>query len=454
MKHNGLESAFVVVLSLVLALGLLSVASANDTYTYNKVQEVFDWGTSTTKVIVNLGETINAGDVGWNTFEVYVKRFDRRLEEPFLGEGQRRVTNAYVSDERGNKVDKGQYVAIEMEVGPADSLASALNYVPTGGGNAWIDTEYTIKQVRDISIGEKTISGVVATKLDRTFMPQIEKFTFGSESYHDEDDGDITLTYAAYKPEMTDSDKSPLIIWLHGGGEGGSDPTIPLAANKACNFASKEVQQIFGGAYFLVPQTPTRWMEASIKETELNINYERDGMNKALPYTSKYTRALMNLIEKYVEANPGIDRNRIYIGGCSNGGFMTVRMLLSYPDYFAAAFPVCHGMTYSYLTDEDIEILKNQSIWFVAAATDFTLPAPTYTLALYDRLVKEGAENVHLSYPKKVVDKSGRYRDENGNPYEYNGHWSWIYVYNNEATAEIDGKEVAILDWMAKQKKN
>lgn len=56
---------------------------------------------------------------------------------------------------------------------------------------------------------------------------------------------------------------------------------------------------------------------------------------------SIYTDTLIELIQKYVEEHPGIDQNRIYIGGCSNGGYMTMNLLFEKPDYFAAAYPVC-----------------------------------------------------------------------------------------------------------------
>ncbi|MDS0526007.1 hypothetical protein NNC19_09980 [Clostridium sp. SHJSY1] len=39
-------------------------------------------------------------------------------------------------------------------------------------------------------------------------------------------------------------------------------------------------------------------------------------------------------------------------------------------------------------------------------------------------------------------------------PYEYNGHWSWIYVYNNECETIIDGEKIRIMEWMANQSLN
>lgn len=433
----------------ILTLGMTAVQAAEDYY-YNRVDRVFDWGTSTTKVIINLGEEIDNEMLDWNSFEVHVKRSDSRLEDPFLEEGLRKVEAAYASNSEGEKMDSGKFVTLELEVGPRISLDSALNYVHDQGGNRWIDADYRITQLKDIETENGTISGIEVTDLNKTFKPQIKDFKTGTSEFSDPVNGDINLTYAAYEPEVNDMNKKPLIIWLHGGGEGGTDPTIPLAANKAVNFASEEIQDIYNDAYVLIPQTPTRWMHPGANESEFE-HLPQDSAENGRPYTSKYTKALMNLIDNYVKSNMGIDRDRIYVGGCSNGGFMTVRLGIDYPDYFAALYPVCQGMTYDYLTDEDVNKLVNQNIWFVAAATDSTLPPPDYTLPLYDRLIKEGAENVHLSYPKRVVDTSGRFYKENGDPYEYNGHWSWIYVYNNDLSNEIDGKTVYIQNWISDQ---
>ena len=69
----------------------------------------------------------------------------------------------------------------------------------------------------------------------------------------------LPLPYASYEP--SDDKKHPLIIWLHGIAEGGSDnPALPIMGNKACNFADESLQKYFGGAYVLIPQSPTFWM--------------------------------------------------------------------------------------------------------------------------------------------------------------------------------------------------
>jgi hypothetical protein len=49
---------------------------------------------------------------------------------------------------------------------------------------------------------------------------------------------------------------------------------------------------------------------------------------------------------------------------------------------------------------------------------------------------------------------TGLYKNADGTPYEYYGHWSWIYVYNNIPTDTINGKGTTIMDWLATQSLN
>ena len=69
-----------------------------------------------------------------------------------------------------------------------------------------------------------------------------------------------TYSYAEYLP-AEDNQKNALVIWLHGAGEGGVDPTIDLLANEVTALAGDEFQELFKGAYVLAPQSPTMWMD-------------------------------------------------------------------------------------------------------------------------------------------------------------------------------------------------
>ena len=151
-------------------------------------------------------------------------------------------------------------------------------------------------------------------------------------------EGDITLTYGSYGTEEMKNDgvKNPLIIWLHGAGEGGTDPSVAILGNQVTNLAKDVVQKYFitdtvKGAYVLTPQTPTMWMDGG------------DGQYSNEVGSQYYVSALKGLIDAYIEENGDIDMSRIYVGGCSNGGFMTVNMIFNFPDFFAAAYPVCEA---------------------------------------------------------------------------------------------------------------
>ena len=413
-------------LAMMLSMGMSALAEETAEATgasYSKVIEVEDWGATITKVIVNMGQEVS-GEVDTDTFEVKVTRTDDRGDNPLSESGERRVTNAYISDEAGNPADSGNYVTLEMAYGPSVSLGSALNYAEDR--NIWIDCEYTITQ--EEAIGD--VEGVVATECTGETRVGIDDFNISKGTY-----GGIEYSIADYKP-ADDGEKHPLIIWLHGGGEGGTDATIPLAANKSVAFASEEVQEQFGGAYVLVPQCPTYWME---------------GENGTADGTCIYEEGLMEMIQDYVANNEGVDANRIYVGGCSNGGYMTMLLMRDYPDYFAAAYPVCEGLADTLVSDEDINIYKDEAIWFVLAATDTTLDPVVYSLPTYVRLKETGAENVHMTFFNNVSDQTGLYRQENDQPHEYDGHWSWTYVYNDQVSANINGEEVSLFSWMASQ---
>ncbi|MFB5674353.1 prolyl oligopeptidase family serine peptidase [Paenibacillus terreus] len=412
------------------ANGALAKDIKNRPASYRTVVEVEDWGPTITKVIVDLGKPVPKNAIARDTFKVHVKRSDSRLADPFLEEGERKVTRAYVADKDGNPVKQtGRYAVLEMEIGPALTLGSAINYDSAGSGfNDWNDNQYTIIQQKAIKTSTGTISGLTVNSSAGEIRELVDEFTTGKAAFNG-----VTLTYADYAPAK-DKGKNPLIIWLHGMGEGGTAPTIAIAGNKAVNFASKDIQSYFGGAYVLAPQTPTYWM---------------DGFTGFGDGTSKYEEALMALIKDYVAKNKDIDTNRIYIGGDSNGGYMTMLMMRDYKDYFAGAMAVCEALKDTLITDEQIRAMKDLPIWFVAAKTDTVVPPHEYAVPTYNRLIDAGAKDVHLSLFDNVVDTSGLYKKSDGTPFEYNGHWSWIYVYNNEVSNVIDGKTTTIMEWLA-----
>jgi poly(3-hydroxybutyrate) depolymerase len=399
---------------------------------YTLVVEGYDWGAGVSKAILALEETVSSTDAG--DFRVLAKRHTECADlAPDRASGERVVVDAYVSDARGQLRDEGTHVTLVLAVAPQWPLSSPLQYFRNERcrGNQWVDY--------DLTITDETSGRVWDTEGDR-IIPLVDRFDLSGRFVHQT----ATLSYASFLP-ATSREKSPLLIWLHGGGEGGTDPSIPLLANRATSYASDEIQTIFEGAYVLVPQCPGAWMHNA--EGVMTHGQEDD----------VYNVALMALIREFVSSHPGVDTTRIYVGGCSNGGYMALKLILLHPDDFAAGFISSLAYQSRYLSDEQIASIAHVPIWFVHSADDqTTLPEET-VLPVYRRLKAAGAADVHVSYYDHVVDITGFF---GGDDYHYPGHWSWIYLHANRCRRDfdgspvrLDGRPVSIMEWLAAQAK-
>ena len=455
---------------------------------YTTIAAGQDWGPAIYKVVLNLGVALDAESVSAEKFAASSVRtvpgFDyEKMEatEPAPQTVERTVTDAYVCDENGVKAEEGTYVAVEMEISPAASDA-ANPFFYDGSLNVPVAHTYEIalaegETLTDAEGKAVTFEATTAEGFENAVVEVADdftkdEFTWKAEDAEEDDEG-ITLTYASWMPqEEAEEASTPLIIWLHGAGEGGTDPVVALVGNKVVNLASEDIQKHFGetGAAILVPQAPTFWMDNG--EGEYLTAEDESGR-------SIYTDALMALIEKFVADHPEIDADRIYIGGCSNGGYMTVNMITEFPAYFAAAYPVCEAYDAAWMTDEMVEAIKDLPIWITAAKNDnivkifegeadaenpmaynlkldddgSAIALDNFSNNLYNRLVDAGAEKVYYSLFDDVRDMTGLYNGADGEPYQYQGHWSWLYVLNNQCVETIEDEEVTIFQWLAGQGK-
>lgn len=423
---------FILFLFLVCGLSLSVQATTPAGGNYTAVVEGFDWGPAVNKVILELDEAVSS--VNRKDFTVQVERKSECVDlSTEQASGYRRVVHAYVSNAEGALFPEEKYITLVLAVAPNQPLGSPIQYARNEKcrGNNWIGYNMTIT--------DKANDRVWDTET-RRISPLLDRFDLSGKFQYKPG---LTLSYASFTPE-TDEDKVPLIIWLHGGGEGGTDSSIPLIANRAANYASDEIQALFGGAYVLSPQSPTFWMDSGEGMTSGKVN-------------DIYNEALMALFNEFIARNPKIDKDRIYVGGCSNGGYMTLKLLLEHPDYFAAAFPSALAYQSQYITDKQIESIKHIPIWLIQSKDDaVTVPDQT-AIPVYERLKAAGAENVYFSFYDHVVDITGFF---GGKDYHYNGHWSWIYSHANACRRDydgslvlLDGRPTTIMEWLAAQRR-
>ena len=343
---------------------------------------------------------------------------------------ERTVISTYPCDARGTFNPEGEYLALGLAKANGRGLGLSIN------GGVWRQ-EYSVKvglmPGKTLKVGKQKFTAIECEtdKAVKDFVSEADFFNKGTFSGRSLGKvGDETLTYAAYEPWSLrgDGKKNPLVIWLHGGGEGGLDVSITLLGNEVVSLIRPQIQSHFtteggaDGAYVLSIQCPTMWMGAA------NGSFSH-GENPSV-----YADVLKACIDNYVAEHPDVDRNRIYLGGCSNGGFMTMHMLIRHPQYFAAAYPTCEAFMDQYISDTQIQQLAKENIWIVQSYDDTTVDPKTHCIPTFQRLVKAGAKNVWMSMFENVVgmDNPGQ---------RLLGHFSWCYLFNDAVTLSQEQSE-------------
>ena len=296
--------------------------------------------------------------------------------------------------------------------GPTGSIgepgAGTLGYVVPAGRNLRNKLTYTVTQKKLIKLCKGGTLMLPAIAQGGQKNPDVDVYKYAKSR-----DG---MNYRLYVPEGRGHDKKPLIVWLHGGGEGGSavlkyyDNEATLRANRgALGFSTDEAQRIFGGAYVVAPQAEEAWMQ--------------DGPG--------YAPRLMAIIDDLVKRYP-IDPKRIHVVGCSNGGYMSLYMSYKYPGFFASEVPISPGASPAFFTDAQLASITTPS-WLVQTKADKVLP-PEVNSIRANALIKGSLLSLYDTVTWDGVT--------------YNGHWSWIYVANNDPV--IDHQH--IWQWMASKR--
>ncbi len=419
--------------------------------TLDYLVEGFEFGPAIVGVKLNFEGKVKKADLQGKQFVVKTNRSNRTVKSVDLCDQEGQIIDA----------EESNYVRISLEMrysgwGPTDG-ASCFTYA--NSVNNWtngITVEAQLASGQTLKVGddEYTSSFKFNTIRSRIVLSTRD---WGEAKSHTAEG--YTLTYKDYQTDALREDGvlNPLVIWLHGMGEGGTDPDIALLGNDVTALGEEEIQSHFikgkqKGAYVLAAQTPTYWMNSGTGSINGGVGH------------SIYTKSLKSLIDKYIADNGDIDTNRIYVGGCSNGGYMTMEMAVTYGNFFRAFYPCCEAYSDSFVTEEDIQKLKDLPMWFIHAANDTTVNPDNFTLATYKRLKDAGAKDVHLSY---FVDVRGTDGNPQGNNYQ--GHYSWIYIFRDEvaldqadynhivapsteAVKDAQGNTVNLFDWMEAMK--
>jgi predicted peptidase len=205
-----------------------------------------------------------------------------------------------------------------------------------------------------------------------------------------------SLLYRFLFPDNDPARKYPLVIFLHGSGERGDDNNAQLKWG-VMNFASDENMKNYP-AFVIAPQCP---MNMSWSNTTRGKNGEIVLQNTP----SKPMQLLMELIND-VTKKFHVDTTRIYITGLSMGGYGTFDALERYPNFFAAAVPVCGSGDINKAAS-----IAHIPMWMFGGANDPSV-SPNLLYDMVNALLKAGAHPGFTQYPNV-------------------GHFSWIAAYND-----------------------
>ena len=440
----------------------------------------YDWGPCINKIVIHTSKKYNPEALELSDFEVehYVQHKSTGFA---VSKDELTITDVFCSDSKGNKLDEASnYITLLTDVYPdAENSSPFPGYVYSGV----VDNFYSYRVTNDeLDLKITKVQGFVnegASKFSK------DSFTYKSQAETKEIS--VSLKYMFYLPETPPENKKiPLILWFHSIGESGSNPYLVLFGTKTTALADDKIQSYFkDGVAILAPQCPTGWLETQ-DESSPGIRYwepvDLDGPVKKItdplknflntitgiqekeieevPFAavSFYTGPVTQLLMNFLENHPEIDRDRIYVGGCSAGGYMTMNMMIQHPEIFAAAFPTCEYYLDSKITKSQIKMLAEKPFWFTYAENDQTVKPKNNCIPTIERLREAGAKNLKVSIFPNVVDTTGtiplnrnaKEGDKDyGLPYEYDGHYSWVYVLNDQCR---DGDE-SLFSWLSKQHK-
>ncbi len=413
---------------------------------------VTDAGQVVSCIRIDFGKDFRVEGITADTFTVHAKASNPDYipadQMSFgIGEADRAVVKVETRDQ-------AVYLWLDQSTG------ATLSYLYPAARNIPVVLDYTVTQNTPVTLTDKK-----GNVLDAAYVSEVavsSAIVEDSETVHFESvTGSEGINY-----QFCDAGKADtLIVWFHGNGEGdfassGNNVAQMLANRGTVAWATEEAQEIFGGAHVMAFQAPDTWYYA-----------QKDGLLDAA-----YAEI------QAVAQSKGV--KKIYVSGCSAGGYMTTRMIIKYPDLFDAAMINCPALDVAdgrggeTPTDDELETIRasRTAIWLVQADDDTTVRTADCSVRLFN-ILTEGEPLLTSSVEQDLVSdftteetSDGKYKltlyktvmgadgtskivvpedyDLDGiyTATEYSNHWSWIYTLRNNPK---DAEGNSIWSWAA-----
>lgn len=197
------------------------------------------------------------------------------------------------------------------------------------------------------------------------------------------------LPYQIMFPESYNESKQyPLVVFLHGSGERGSDNQKQLTHGKQFlidNFYNGQYEAIV-----IVPQCPADSYWSNVVRHQIDSK-----MTLTFGLGDKPTKTmetLILLIENWMSSGK-VDIKNVYAGGLSMGGMGTFELLWRMPHTFAAAFPICGGADINKLP----LYAQNTAVWIFHGSDDSVVPVQ-FSRDIYTRLKELECDTKYTEY--------------------------------------------------------
>lgn len=212
---------------------------------------------------------------------------------------------------------------------------------------------------------------------ESSLRARLEKRTYRSA------DGQ-TLPYRLHIPNRYDpANAYPLIVFLHGAGERGTDNEAQLVHPEVLRFIEDKVAADHP-CFLVAPQCPAdaRWVE---------VPWDSPSPHQTPVEPSRPMQLTLEVLDS-LEKEFHIAPDRRYVTGLSMGGFGAMDLLVRRPGDFAAAVIICGGADNS-----KAKHLACVAFWFLHGSADGAVPVVRSRSAV-EALEQAGAEVRYTEY--------------------------------------------------------
>jgi predicted peptidase len=234
------------------------------------------------------------------------------------------------------------------------------------------------------------------------------KYGFEQKIFTAKDGKTLNYCRRIVNADAAGDDDMPVLMYLHGAGERGSENDRPLVH---CTEVVDWCERNHIKALLLYPQCPDEMQWVNTPWVELSHR---------MPEISEPLRLAKEMLDYEIESTGGINSKRIYIAGISMGGYGTWDMICRYPEYFAAAFPICGGADVTRAAD-----LVNIPITTYHGDCDHVVPV-SRSRDIVRAITEAGGRKI------RYVELPGRLHDSWLEAFGDDANWQWLFSSTKE----------------------